>query len=100
MDRDTHTTKTIFRMWLNGSGCIALFPQMPGTNAWDTCGSYEHVGQHGAASPGLVMAHTRPATPAEYADLKTELESIGYNIQVASRCLHSDTLKRREQIAA
>lgn len=53
---------------------IAFFPdQVDG----QYIGSYEHVGQHGNATyphPGTV-----PAEPHEYADLLTELESIGYN---------------------
>lgn len=57
---------------------IALFPYEPfGRNGWD-CTSYMHVGQHGAADPRLVQ-RTRPATPAEYAALKSELESEPYN---------------------
>ncbi len=43
--------------------------------------SYQHVGQHGAASSELVR-ELRPATPAEYADLLAELKDIGYCLRV------------------
>ena len=43
--------------------------------------AYSHVGQHTSASPEYAK-ESRPATPEEYADLKAELESIGYNLEV------------------
>ena len=71
-------TPVIFRTFRNGGDVIALFP----TVAHDPSGlyiqSYQHVGQHGAASPGLAVDHTRPATEAEAAPLRRELVRIGY----------------------
>jgi hypothetical protein len=46
--------------------------------------SYMHVGQHSDASVGFCVA-CHLATPDEYADLKTELESIGYELKVCKR---------------
>ena len=43
--------------------------------------SYSHAGQHGACHPDYIH-ECRPATPEEYADLKAELESIGYNLKI------------------
>ncbi len=52
----------------------AVFPTLPGTNAYDfTC--YAHLGQHGSARLEW-YGTTRPATPAEYADLLRELRGI------------------------
>lgn len=78
-------TPVIFRKWKprkefdeEGGDIIALFPADPGTNDPYTCSSYEHIGQHGSADPQGVMQATVPAKPSEYADLKAELEGIGY----------------------
>ena len=72
-------TPVIFRTFRNGGDVIALFP----TVAHDPSGlyiqSYQHVGQHGAASPVLAVHHTRPATEAEAAPLRRELVRIGYD---------------------
>ena len=74
----------IFRKWKNGGGVIALFPFIK----WDNSGliaSYEHVGQHGGASPLLTHAYTVPATEKDFAPLKAELEKIGYVLRVLKR---------------
>jgi hypothetical protein len=44
-----------------------------------TC--YSHIGQHSACSTEYAN-ESREATPEEYADLKAELESIGYDLQI------------------
>lgn len=44
-----------------------------------TC--YSHVGQHSACTIEYAK-ESRVATPAEYADLKKELESIGYELRI------------------
>ena len=69
-------TPVIFRKFKTGE-VLALFPTLPGTNDPHTCQSYQHIGQHGAASADC--SYTKPATPAEYADLLRELVSIGYD---------------------
>lgn len=43
--------------------------------------AYSHVGQHSSAHPDYAK-ESRPATPEEYAPLKAELESLGYNLEV------------------
>jgi hypothetical protein len=65
----------VFRVWpkSEGGGVIALFPE--------DGQSYEHVGGHGSYDHGLVY-RTRAATPAEYADLKRELESAPYHYKL------------------
>ena len=71
----TAPTRVVFRVFPGGD-VIALFPDQ-----WDRernlLGSYQHIGQHGDASPGIVEK-TRPASEHEYAPLLAELVSIGY----------------------
>jgi hypothetical protein len=85
---DENETPVIFRaqreagtLWIT-----AVFPCEPATLQGDTFTIYQHVGQHGAGSYGWYQ-RTRAATPAEYADLKRELESApyGYRLKVYKR---------------
>ena len=46
---------------------------------------YQHIGQHSAGDYNLCLQTSRPATPAEYDDLKKELESIGYEVNVIKK---------------
>lgn len=66
-------------------GVFALFPTIPA----DICGRfvicYQHVGQHCGADYSQCVAHSKPATPAQYADLLAELQTIGYCLRVARR---------------
>ena len=65
---------------------IALFPKL--LEGQDVHGnqfilSYMHIGQHGGASDDLID-DLSPATADEYSDLKAELSSIGYELEVQS----------------
>jgi len=75
----------VIRVWKGIDGdVVALFPE----DTADDCGhctSYQHVGQHAAASYGLCIAHSRPATIAEAEPLLHELRSIGYQPRVVKR---------------
>lgn len=88
-------TPVIFRKWPEGD-IIALFPTQLGTCDPYTCGSYEHVGQHGPADPVGVVRRTKPAKPGEYADLLAELESIGYDDLKVVQRLSPDYLSARK----
>lgn len=84
MKQDTQKTQVIFMMWrANPKTCLALFPYIDAGRG--LCESYEHIGQHGGADYIGCLTLTRPATPEEYADLKSELETIGYNLQIINR---------------
>ena len=83
MKQDTKKTKVIFRKYKEGD-VIALFPEIADSPDPSYCSSYQHIGQHGAADP-LIINETKRATPKEFAALKKELESLGYNLQVISR---------------
>jgi hypothetical protein len=74
----------------NDTEILAVFPDEP---YGDTAGSltcYAHLGQHSACCPEYVTnpeALTpeiiiRNATPEEYAELKSELEGVGYNLEI------------------
>ena len=88
--RDDETTPVLFRISRapkrDGSAVCAVFPCEPGNGTPGSMSCYEHLGQHGACSYGWYNT-TRAATPAEYADLFTELESApyGYRLKVYQR---------------
>lgn len=95
-EKDQLVTPVIFRWWKNE--VIALFPADPGTSEYD-CMSYMHVGQHSAADDRMIIRESRPATAAEYADLKAELESIGYNLKIYRRWQYRFLEMREDEIA-
>ena len=57
------------------SDLFAYFPDEIHNGQFRT--AYSRIGQHSACHPDYA-AESRPATLAEYQDLKSELESIGY----------------------
>ena len=77
-------TKVIFRQWADGS-IIALFPELQGDQSFYNCLSYEHTGQHGAADIVGVIRDTFKPYAGKADDLKKELETIGYNLDVKQR---------------
>lgn len=92
-------TDVIFRRFKQGRDVIALFPAIAGDSSPDTCQSYQHVGQHGAASVRL-MRDTVPAyltEPDTYA-LKKELEGIGYDLNPVERFTARHLTARLAQI--
>jgi len=83
MEKDNYKIDVIFRKYLSGE-IIALFLH----EVCDYHGnvvSYMHVGQHDGADYGGVIMCTKLATEKEYAALKKELESIGYNLNVVKK---------------
>jgi hypothetical protein len=73
--------KVVFRMF-NGE-VIALFPEQEESRG--NVNSYMHIGQHGGANYNLVMSKSKKATPSQYKDLKAELKSIGYKLDVKQK---------------
>ena len=92
------TTIAIFRMDREGN-VFALMPELPADNDGIYCTCYQHVGQHCAADYYLCIAESRPATPAEYADLEAELRQRGYDLEVWQRATYAMHQQRR-QLAA
>lgn len=74
------TDRVIFHKWKDTGDVIAFFIDMD--EGHGLIMSYQHVGQHGVA---VYPNNTLPASPAEYAPLLTELQSLGYNLRVVSR---------------
>lgn len=81
-------TPVVFRKWpkKEGGDILALFPTMEEKEYHVL--SYEHIGQHGSANFNLCIQNTKAAKPEEYADLKAELEQIGYKLKVYARGSH------------
>lgn len=77
----------------------AVFPTLPGTNDPYTCAFFAHIGQHGSCDFDW-YATTRPATPAEYADLQRELEAApyGYVLDVRKRWTRAMDDARRAEL--
>lgn len=73
-------TKTPVQFYVEPDGqVLAYFPRMRHNSNAMTC--YAHVGQHSACTPEYIAELTE-ATPEQYADLKAELESIGYKLKM------------------
>ena len=85
----------IFRYWLDD--ILALFPYLVGDPDPSTCMSYQHVGQHGAAAFNAMLDDSRPATPEEYADLQTELESMEYELAIVEDIHRNKTYVSRQR---
>ena len=72
---------------------VALFPTLTGSH-YRYCVMYQHTGQHHEGDPVHAVNTTELAKPEEYADLKEELESIGYNLEVKKRISYDMTKAR------
>lgn len=83
MKKDTERTTVIFRKFRQGD-IIALFPEIQADQSRGNCQSYQHTGQHSAASYRLVD-DTKLAIPEEFMPLADELYSIGYKLNTRKR---------------
>lgn len=82
----------------NADTVFAIFPHLPGNNDPKTMLSYEHVGQHGQAHISYVDECYVAKDPAQYADLKKELEGIGYELDIQDYTGYADELARMRAI--
>jgi len=83
MIKDTFKTDVIFRKEKENN-IIAIFPYVLWNLSGDvTC--YAHVGQHGAADYNYCLQKSKLASPDEFKDLFTELESLGYNLNIIKK---------------
>lgn len=78
-------TIVVFRAYKDNGDILALFPKERNYPNPHLCDSYQHIGQHSSADYVHCLRITRPAKPVEYADLKRELEAIGYTLTVKTR---------------
>ena len=87
MKQDKFKTDVIFRRWEDSDFnlIIALFPYVIDNIEKGFISSYEHLGQHSGADYDGCIRGTAPAKEYEYNDLKSELESIGYNLNIVKR---------------
>lgn len=79
---DVEKTKVIFRKAKSGKfkgDIIAFMPELP-VYIGNRIVCYEHIGQHGEAGISYYHELTVPAKEEEYKDFKSEMESIGYNV--------------------
>jgi chromosome segregation and condensation protein ScpB len=100
MKKDDYITEVIFRKWnrKNFKGdIIALFPYEIFNLRGDIL-SYEHIGQHSGADYDDCILQTTPAKENEYNDLKTELESIGYNLKVVKKLNYKRYLQELSKV--
>jgi len=94
MKTDDFKTDVIFRK--EKDGCIvAVFPyNIEGIYMnYAHILYYSHIGQHCCGLYSYALKETKPATKREYSDLKYELESDGYNLNVIKRRNYNKYLK-------
>jgi len=90
MKKDKIKTKVLFLLEISDEpGKYDVFALFPEEHAYHkdhprhktTFMCYAHIGQHSACSTDYYK-NCPPATPEQYKDLKTELESLGYNLEI------------------
>ena len=93
---DPEVTKVIFKKVKSGDfkGEVDAFFPNHEANRGNISG-YSHIGQHFEADLGYFW-DLAPAKPEEYASLKKELESIGYNLKVVKKLQYNDLPWRRK----
>lgn len=101
--KDIEQTVVIFRKWKKSfdedMDIVALFPYEKYSDSNPSlCMSYAHIGQHGGADYWQCVKNSKLATPEEYADLKQELEEIGYNLKVAKKKQYGKVKKAIDKI--
>lgn len=100
MEKDTHITDVIFRVDTTKDWKGTVFALLP-HEVCDYDGNvttYQHIGQHSAATYNHCIATSRPATETEYADLKAEMESIGYNFKVVKKQVYKKWLQSYNEL--
>lgn len=87
LEQDAEWTPVVFRAERTKGGEVtAVFPTLPADLDGRVMTCYGHVGQHGGCTSGWYNG-TRAARPAEYADLRAELEGVpyGYRLKIYKR---------------
>lgn len=81
MKRDAQKTKVRFLYHEAEEDLFAFFPEQIHTTGGDSKVCYSTIGQHSSCSESYAE-DCRDATASEYKELKAELESLGYNLDV------------------
>ena len=76
---------------------FALFPHEIADHKYNVL-SYQHIGQHSSADYNSCIRYSRPANQFEYNDLKKELESIGYELNIIKRMNYNKFLQATKNI--
>lgn len=84
----------LLRVWRDDSTPFAMFPTLPGTNQRFTLTTYQHMGQHSSCGEATGIAHSRPATPQEYAPLLRELTGIYHDCELKPVLRVSDKMRQ------
>ena len=90
-------TVAIIRKW--EGEYIAIFPYELGSYSPYSCMSYVTIGQHAACTPDGIVAesnHINNDNSQELKDFISELESIGYNLEIRQR-LPSNSVEVRKK---
>jgi hypothetical protein len=101
-DPERESVPVIFRAERGGpcrGEVTAVFPTLPASRDGHEVTVYARTGQHSGGSRGWYQ-QTRAATPAEYANLKSELESLGYRVDVKKRWTPTHDLTRQAELIA
>jgi len=100
MKKDDFKTDVIFRLWPDNDFIliIALFPYIIDNVDKGFISSYEHLGQHSGADYNGCMESTVSAKENEYKDLKSELESLGYDLNIIKRRNYNRYLKALREV--
>jgi hypothetical protein len=73
------------KAYQKGMKINSVFAYFPDESNFDSNGNkmcYSRLGQHSACSPAYVAECKQVKRASKYADLKQELESIGYDLEV------------------
>lgn len=102
MEQDTEFTDVVFRIDTTKDFKGTVFALLP----HDVCDykgnvtTYQHVGQHSGADYKHCISTSKPASPGEYADLKSELESnYSYKLNVIRKQNYSKYLKSYKEVS-
>jgi hypothetical protein len=91
----SQTLPVVFRRWRDTKSVFALFPSSPATYDGFFCDAFEHVGGHGGADYFGCINASDPVSVEDAADLKRELERIGYRLRVIKRASRKHHEARR-----
>ena len=95
MEKDTNITEVIFRVDTTKDWKGTIFAILP-HEVCDNKGNvttYQHIGQHSGGCYQTMVKQSRLATESEYANLKKEMESLGYNFKVIKKRNYDKFLK-------
>ena len=88
-------TLVLFRKWRGTKDVFALFPELPSDYQGFFCDSFERIGQHSGADYHLCINASDPASAEDAAELRQELERIGYRLKPIQRASYKHHEARR-----